>query len=121
MCFSILSLRGFAPIGLRGAWFVMVLLHFSNFASLCFCECCVRLCHGVLRVSTFACRHIPCAMFICVCLSVCHTMILSFFGCAVVRGHSFSVVFLFAVVAVIVVIALLLCLCVAFLGCVAVW
>ena len=35
-------------------------------------------------------------------ICVCHTTILSFFGCAIVCGHPFSVLFLFAVVAVIV-------------------
>ena len=44
-------------------------------------------------------------------ICVCHTTILSFFGCEIVCGDPFFVLFLLAVVAVIVVIVLL-CLCV---------
>ena len=99
-----------AAIGLRGAWFAMVWLHFCN---LCSCALVSVVC-GFVAVFC-VCRRLRADVSRVPCfphLSVCHTTILSFFGCAIVCGHPFSVLFLFAVVAVIVVIVLLLCLCV---------
>ena len=91
---------GSAAIGLRGAWFAMVcaFLQFCALVLLFSCSCCVRICRGVLRVSVDVCVPIYLVWHVSrIC--VYRTTILSFFGCAIVCGHKFSVLFLFAVVA----------------------